>query len=83
MVAFTKKVLLLTLGWFLILLGIVGLFLPFLQGLLFIFIGLIVLSKESKKAKEILHHFKERHPRPFQILSDLRQRFRARLHKGS
>ena len=81
MVAFTKKVLLIILGWFFILLGIIGLFLPFLEGILFIVIGLIILSKQSKTAKSIVNHFKEKHPRPFQLVSAIRRRLSNRFHR--
>src|SRR2546427_10937372 len=43
---YAKRVLVLIIGWSFILLGIVGLFLPILQGVLFILIGLIILSSE-------------------------------------
>jgi len=39
-----KRVGLLTVGWFLIVLGILGIFLPILQGILFILIALAILS---------------------------------------
>jgi uncharacterized protein len=42
----TKRILVLIVGWGFILLGIVGLFLPILQGVLFILIGLIIVSSE-------------------------------------
>ena len=79
MLAITKKILLLALGWVFIILGIAGLFLPVLQGILFIFIGLIILSKQSKVAKDILHHLKEKHPGPFRAVSNLRQRLVTKL----
>ena len=79
MVAITKKILLLTLGWLFVFLGIAGLFLPLLQGILFIFIGLIVLSKESKTAKDILHQLKEKHPGPFQVTTKLWKRLVTKL----
>jgi uncharacterized protein len=79
MAAITKKILLLILGWLFVLLGIAGLFLPLLQGILFIFIGLIILSKESKIAKNILHHLKEKYPGPFQVATKLRQRLVTKL----
>ena len=56
-----KRVAILILGWCFILLGIVGLFLPILQGVLFLLIGLIILSSEYVWA----HH----------LLTKLRQRF--------
>ena len=41
-----KRWLLIGLGWFFIVLGIAGLVLPFLQGILFLVVGLILLSRE-------------------------------------
>jgi len=40
----SKRIVVLIAGWSFILLGIVGLFLPFLQGVLFILVGIIILS---------------------------------------
>jgi uncharacterized protein len=48
------RILRLTAGWSLIAVGIVGLFLPILQGLLFIASGLAILSSESRWAKVLL-----------------------------
>ena len=42
-----KRYAILILGWVFIFLGILGLFLPILQGILFLTIGLILLSRES------------------------------------
>jgi len=44
----------LVVGWAFILLGIVGLFLPILQGVLFLLIGLIILSSEYVWAHHLL-----------------------------
>ena len=59
----TKYILVLIVGWGFILLGIVGLFLPILQGVLFIMIGLIILSSEYVWAHHLLTKVKERFPR--------------------
>ncbi len=57
----TKRALVLVTGWTFILLGIVGLFLPVLQGILFLLIGLVILSSEyvwaHKLLKRAVHHF--------------------------
>jgi uncharacterized protein len=58
-----KRVLVLMSGWAFILLGIVGLFLPFLQGVIFIAIGLIILSSEYVWAHRLLRKLRERFPR--------------------
>jgi len=39
----------LIIGWFLVGLGVLGLFLPFLQGVLFIIIGIAILSTRSER----------------------------------
>ena len=51
------RILRLTSGWSLIAVGVIGLFLPILQGLLFIASGLAILSTESRWAKSILERF--------------------------
>jgi uncharacterized membrane protein YbaN (DUF454 family) len=58
-----KRIVVLVIGWTLIALGVVGLFLPFLQGILFILLGLYVLSRESRTARRWLEHGRKRHPK--------------------
>ena len=41
-----KRIAVIVIGWVFLLLGIAGLFLPILQGVLFILIGLMILSTE-------------------------------------
>ena len=79
--AFTKKIFLLTLGWTLIFIGFIGLFLPFLQGILFIMIGLVILSKHSKTAQHFLVRLQERHPAPFKVMMEWQQRVSNRYHR--
>jgi uncharacterized membrane protein YbaN (DUF454 family) len=45
-------------GWTLLLLGVIGLFLPVLQGILFIASGLALLSTESQWARRLLERLK-------------------------
>ena len=59
----TKRVLILVTGWGFIVLGIVGLFLPILQGVLFILVGLVILSSEYVWAHHLLARLKERFPK--------------------
>jgi len=54
MQAGTKRILVLFAGWSFVLLGIVGLFLPFLQGVLFLLVGLIILSSRYAWARHLL-----------------------------
>jgi uncharacterized protein len=50
-------------GWGFILLGIAGLVLPILQGILFILIGLFILSSVSPWAARLLERIRNRFPR--------------------
>jgi uncharacterized membrane protein YbaN (DUF454 family) len=58
-----KRIGLLIIGWLFIGLGVIGLFLPFMQGILFILIGLAILSSRSEIIRRFLKHLEERHPR--------------------
>jgi len=58
-----KKALVLVVGWVFILLGIVGLFLPVLQGILFLMIGLVILSTEYVWAHHLLARMRSRFPK--------------------
>ncbi len=57
-----KKIGILILGWSFIVVGIIGLFLPILQGILFIMIGLSILSSRSELVKRFLKHLEEHYP---------------------
>lgn len=61
-----KKIGLLIIGWIFIGLGILGLFLPILQGILFIMIGLAILSSRSAKVRLFLRKLEKRYPRLYQ-----------------
>ena len=58
-----KRAFVLLVGWGFILLGIVGLFLPVLQGVLFLFIGLIILSSEYAWAHRMIAWLRQRFPK--------------------
>jgi uncharacterized protein len=58
-----KKALALVAGWAFIVLGIIGLFLPIMQGVLFLMIGLTILSSEYVWAHHLLTKIRERFPR--------------------
>ena len=57
-----KRIGLLIIGWFFIVFGVLGLFLPILQGILFILIGLAILSSRSEAIKRFLKFLEERYP---------------------
>ena len=58
-----KRWLIWCLGWLFIVLGILGLFLPVLQGILFLLIGLYLLSTTSPWAERLLNRLRERFPK--------------------
>ena len=62
MARLAKRITILALGWGFIVFGMVGLFLPILQGILFLLIGLALLSIESEIARRILHRLRARYP---------------------
>jgi uncharacterized membrane protein YbaN (DUF454 family) len=57
-----KRWSLLIAGWGFIALGVAGLFLPLLQGLLFLLIGLTILSTEYVWAHKVLQKLRNRFP---------------------
>jgi hypothetical protein len=72
-----KRTISLALGWVLVALGVVGLFLPLLQGLLLIAAGLLVLSRNSEHARGWIGRFRRRWPRLDCALRRLQRRRRA------
>ena len=67
-----KGIGILALGWFLVGLGIVGLFLPFLQGVLFIMIGLAILSSRNTTVKRLLGLLEKHYPDQYQGIEALK-----------
>jgi hypothetical protein len=57
-----KRWLRLIIGWKFVILGVLGLFLPFLQGILFLAIGLAILAPESPWAQRQLDRLRRRYP---------------------
>ena len=58
-----KRKLYLVVGTFFVILGVLGLFLPILQGVLFLFVGLVLLSKGSSRVRALKQRFKRRYPK--------------------
>lgn len=58
-----KRIMILFVGWTFILLGIAGLFLPILQGVLFLLVGLMILSSQYAWARRLLAKLRERFPK--------------------
>lgn len=59
----TKQTLVLVLGVLFILFGLVGLVLPFLQGILFLIIGVLLLSAYSPSIREKFQSYTRRYPK--------------------
>jgi Ca2+-transporting ATPase len=76
-----KRIALITLGWLFIVAGIAGLFLPLLQGVLFLLIGLVILSKEYRWAGILVSHVGSRFPALHAWLAKAHSRARGILGK--
>lgn len=57
-----KRWIVIIVGWLFIALGVVGLFLPVLQGVLFLIIGLLILSTEFVWAHRLLQRLRQKFP---------------------
>ena len=77
-----KNIGILLAGWFFIVLGILGLFLPILQGILFLLIGLTILSSRSQWVMRFLKHLEERYPHHHQRMEIWREKIRNWFKKG-
>jgi uncharacterized membrane protein YbaN (DUF454 family) len=77
---FWRRVALLTAGWTCIALGFAGLFLPVLQGILLLAIGLLLLSAEYHFARKWMRWLRLRYPSVRPVLRHHRLRF---LHHRS
>lgn len=73
----------LTVGWLLILLGVVGLFLPILQGGLMLALGFALLSIGSQTMHLWFRSLMGRWPRILKRVEKLRRRIHFRLNKAS
>ncbi len=78
----TKLVAMVVIGCFFILLGIIGLFLPILQGLLFILIGIAILAPYFPPFKTLLNAIYHRFPRLHRNVRLWRRRWNRRFYKN-
>jgi uncharacterized membrane protein YbaN (DUF454 family) len=65
-------------GFFMVGLGVVGLFLPFLQGVLFILVGLAILSSESRRVRHVLDRLRARFPDVHRLERHMIERLKRR-----
>jgi uncharacterized membrane protein YbaN (DUF454 family) len=67
-------------------LGVIGLFLPILQGVLFMIVGLAILSTENRRVRALVEEIKRRHPGPWRRAHALKHRlsvwFKAKVKRG-
>ena len=78
-----KRIAMLVVGWGFIALGIAGLFLPVLQGVLFLVIGLVILSSEYVWAHHLLRKLRERFPAVSHAADEAHRRAAQWLHRFS
>lgn len=71
-----KHWIMLWLGWGFIALGLVGLFLPVLQGFLFLAVGTVILSSRSPRVRLLILKLGQRYPRFRAALIEARERVR-------
>ena len=60
---YLKVILWQALGYAFLTLGVLGMFLPILQGFLFLFVGLIILARHAPWAERLLDYLREKSPR--------------------
>lgn len=63
MLRHTKRAIIFIIGLLFLFLGVIGLALPFLQGILFIAIGLLLLSIYSPTLREWVEHHTRKYPK--------------------
>jgi len=68
-----------TLALILLPLGIVGLFLPFLQGVLFLLVAVALLSSEVPFVARLRDRVRNRYPGPWEKAEEFGERIKARL----
>ncbi|OGC84632.1 hypothetical protein A3F55_03110 [Candidatus Adlerbacteria bacterium RIFCSPHIGHO2_12_FULL_53_18] len=73
MIKHTKRIIIFTIGVFLLLLGVVSLALPFLQGILFILVGLFLLSTFSPTMREWIEKHTRRFPKVHEAVLKVQQ----------
>jgi uncharacterized membrane protein YbaN (DUF454 family) len=69
------------LGWTFLVLGVLGLFLPILQGVLFLAIGFSILAQEQPWAQRLIDRVRHRWPRAAKVFDDARVKAEAWVHR--
>jgi uncharacterized membrane protein YbaN (DUF454 family) len=66
-------------GWPLLILGIFGLALPFLQGILFIVVALTLLAPEIPLFRRVIEALKKKFPAVFEKAAEMKESLRRRF----
>ncbi len=83
MKAQVKRIGLLVLGWAFIVVGFAGLFLPVIQGILCLLIGLFILSTEYVWAHHLLNRLKRKFPKIAAQFENAKEKAERWIHRGS
>jgi len=70
-----------TLGLILLPLGVVGLFLPFLQGVLLLLVAVALLSSEVPFVARLRDRVRHRYPGPWEKAEEIGRRIKARFRR--
>jgi hypothetical protein len=70
-----KRFLRLVFGTVFLILGVLGLFLPVLQGILFLIVGLLILAPESRRIRELLAFLRKKYPAVFEHAERLKRKY--------
>lgn len=76
-----KRIGVIIVGWAFIVLGLIGLVLPILQGVLFLLVGLLILSTEYVWAHNLLHKLLMRFPKIASQMNRARERAERWIRK--
>jgi uncharacterized protein (TIGR02611 family) len=71
------RVVRLVLGWACLILGVIGLFVPILQGVLLILLGMALLSRDSRWARRCLTKMRLRFPEVYDRMQRSKERMKA------
>jgi len=73
MIRHTKRAIIFFIGLIFLFFGVIGLFLPFLQGILFIAIGLLLLSTYSPTLREWVERHTRKYPKVHEVVVKVQQ----------
>lgn len=76
-----RRLIKLVLGWAFLVLGVLGLFLPVLQGVLFLAIGLAILAQEQPWAHRLMTRLRHRYPHVARVFDRSRHQAEGWVHR--